>query len=134
MEHLFHCLSDSGKKEPLARERGMVDLIKRWVVAAMASAAIVFVTAGSSLAEERSLAAKSTASIAAEIEGLAAPDAKFVLASVDVSGGMIDRVLKSAPVGDQGATQIVQRSFGCSTGCSTGCSVGCSVGCSMGCR
>ena len=108
--------------------------MKRMFFAIMAMAVVVILVA-SAQAGERDLLSKSSVLVAAEIDGLGAPDAKFVIASLDVGGkGSVGRIAKDSPVGDQGVSQVVQRSNGCSTGCSTGCSVGCSVGCSIGCR
>lgn len=79
---------------------------------------------------------KSSAAVTAEIEGLGAPDAKFVIASADTaSKGLIEQITKGSSIGDQGSSnQLAQaRSTGCSTGCSVGCSTGCSNGCSNGC-
>ena len=90
---------------------------------------------GSASADE--LCNKSSAAVTAEIEGLGAPDAKFVIASVEtIDSGLVERVSKSPVVGDQGGQQLAQtaRSTGCSSGCSSGCSNGCSNGCSVGCR
>lgn len=87
-------------------------------------------------ASAEDLCNKSSAAVSAEIEGLGAPDAKFVIASVEnVDSGLLDRVSKASVVGDQGSQQLAQtaRSTGCSTGCSSGCSTGCSSGCSTGC-
>ena len=107
--------------------------LRRLLFAAMAMVAVVGFAA-SAYADERDLVAKSSALITAEVDGLGAPDANFVIASVDVgAGGLIDQLSKKSPIGDQGKTQIVQRSSGCSTGCSNGCSTGCSNGCSSGC-
>lgn len=108
-------------------------LIRQMCVAVMAFAAVlafsVQVEAG-----ERDLLAKSSGLIAAEIDGLGAPDAKFLIASLGIGGkGSVEQMSKDSSVGDQGGTQVVQRSSGCSTGCTTGCSTGCTTGCSVGC-
>ena len=103
--------------------------MKRVFFVVMAMAAVVLFVA-SAHADKRTLLAKSSAVIAAEIDGLGAPDAKFVIGSLDLSGkDSLERIAKDSPVGDQGGSQVVERSYGCSYGCSSGCSVGCSVGC-----
>lgn len=106
-------------------------MIRRMLIAVMVIAAITISL--SAQAGERDLIAKSEALVASEVSGLSAPDAKFVLASQDMTKTSVKDLDSSTIVGDQGNKQIVQRSSGCSTGCSTGCSSGCSYGCSSGC-
>ena len=95
--------------------------MKRMFFALMAMAAIVLFVA-SAQAGERDLLAKSSALLAAEIDGLGAPDAKFIITSFDIGNkASIERISKDLPIGDQGGSQVVQRSSGCSYGCSSGC-------------
>jgi hypothetical protein len=100
----------------------------------LASLALLVLLLGSSsqTATAAELIDRSSLAINAEVEGLANPDAQFLLNDLD-KGSMTIAKLSESVMGDQGSSDQVERSSGCSVGCSTGCSTGCSSGCSYGC-
>ena len=105
----------------------------RHILFAAIALVVVCVSNAPADAAERNLSTISASQTAVEVNGLGAPDAKFVLTEKVAEKGAVAQIARVTDLGDQGNGQIVERSDGCSSGCSSGCSVGCSSGCSMGC-